>query len=147
MRALRLLLGAAGVAATAYGALLLWRLDLADLLDALLWLAAGVLVHDALVAPLTVLGVLALRRVVPVTWWTAVTVGTVVLLTVTVTAAPVLGRFGARPDNPTLLDRDYLGGWLLLAALVLAGVLVGVVVGRRRRRVARHPDQRVRLRR
>ena len=25
-------------------------------------------------------------------------------------AVPVLGRFGARPDNPTLLDRDYLGG-------------------------------------
>ncbi len=134
MTAARLLLGGAGVAATAYGALLLLRQDLADLLDALLWLAGGVVVHDALVAPLTVLGVLALRRVVPASWWTAVTVGAVVLLTVTVTAVPVLGRFGARDDNPTLLDRDYVGGWLLLAALVLLGVLLGGLAGRRRRR-------------
>ena len=35
----------------------------------------------------------------------------VVLRTVTVTAIPVLGPWGARPDNPTLLDRNYVAGW------------------------------------
>ena len=50
-------------------------------------------------------------------------VGFVVLGSVTLLAMPVLGRFGARPDNPTLLDRDYSVGlagagrrWSLVAA-------------------------------
>lgn len=115
--------GAVGVAAAAYGAVLLLALDLPDLLDAGLWLAGGVVLHDAVVAPLTVLATLGLRRVLPARSWTAVTAGLVVLLTVTLTAVPVLGRFGARPDNPTLLDRDYTGGWLVLALLVVLGTL------------------------
>ena len=48
----------------------------------------------------------------------------VVLGTVTLLAVPVLGRFGARPDNPTLLDRDYTAGWLVLAGLTLVAVVV-----------------------
>ena len=40
-------------------------------------------------------------------------VALVVLGSVTLLAVPVLGRFGARPDNPTLLDRDYSAGWLV----------------------------------
>lgn len=129
-RAIQGLVGLVGVAAGAYGALLLLDLDLPDLLDAGLWLAGGVVLHDAVVAPLTVLATLALRRVLPPRAWTAVTVGLLVLLTVTVTAVPVLGRFGARPDNPTLLDRDYPGGWLLLTLVVVVGTLVWALRGR-----------------
>ena len=124
--------GAVGVAAAAYGAVLLLALDLPDLLDAGLWLAGGVVLHDAVVAPLTVLATLGLRRVLPARSWTTVTVGLVVLLTVTLTAVPVLGRFGARPDNPTLLDRDYTGGWLVLALLVVLGTLAWSLSGRLR---------------
>ena len=40
-------------------------------------------------------------------------VGFVVLGSVTLLAVPVLGRFGARPDNATLLDRDYVVGWVV----------------------------------
>ena len=54
-------------------------------------------------------------------------VGFVVLGSVTLLAVPVLGRFGARPDNATLLDRHYLVAWLVLAALTRGG-------GRRRLR-------------
>ncbi len=132
MRALRLVLGALGLGAAAYGALLLARSDLADLLDVGLWLAGGVLVHDALVAPVTVVAVVLLRRVLAPAWRTPVTVGAVVLLCVSVTAVPVLGRFGARADNPTLLDRDYTGGWLLVAAVVLAGVVAAGLWSARR---------------
>lgn len=139
-RLARGLLGVAGLLAGGYGVLLLLRLSGADLLDVLLWMAAGLVVHDAVVAPLTVLAVLALRGVVPAAWRSPVVVGAVVLLTVTATAVPVLGRFGARPDNPTLLDRDYTAGWLLVAAVVLAGVLVAGVVSTMRRR--RRPEPR-----
>ena len=38
--------------------------------------------------------------------------GGVVLGSLTLLAIPVLGRFGERPDNATLLDRNYTVGWL-----------------------------------
>ncbi|MGY2874256.1 hypothetical protein ACVW00_001446 [Marmoricola sp. URHA0025 HA25] len=55
-----------------------------------------------------------------------VVTGAVVLGTVTLVAIPVLGRFGARADNPTLLDRNYLLGWLVVATLTV--VLVGAAL-------------------
>ena len=131
---LRMLLGALGVLMGAFGALRFLQLDLPDIVDAVLWLAGGVVLHDAVVAPLTLLLTVVLGRVVPDAWRSRVTVAAVVLLTVTAVAVPVLGRFGARSDNPSLLDRDYVGGWLVLAALVLVVTLVSGVVARRVRR-------------
>jgi hypothetical protein len=90
-----------------------------DVLAALVWLAGGVLLHDLVLAPLVVvLGVLAAAAL---PWWarSPAAAATVVLGSVTLMAVPVLGRFGARPDNPTLLDRPYLAGWLLFAGLLL----------------------------
>jgi hypothetical protein len=79
--------------------------------------------------------------------WKAVlaAVGAVVLVTVTVAVAPTLAGFGARPDNPTLLDRPYAQGWLVYAAVVVAGGVLGTTVGRaaRSRRSSRtHPSAR-----
>ena len=54
------------------------------------------------------------------------------LVTVTITAIPVLGKWGERPDNPTLLDRPYLLGWLIFAGLVLGTTLVSALLGSRR---------------
>jgi hypothetical protein len=45
-------------------------------------------------------------------------------------AVPVLGRWGANADNPTILDRNYTLGWLVVASLVLAGVVAGVLRAR-----------------
>lgn len=119
-----------GVGAMGVGARLLWGEGVAELPGIAGWLAGVVVVHDGLIAPLTVgLGV-ALVRLVPPRWRAATTGGLVVLATLTVLAIPVLGRFGARPDNPTLLDRPYLAGWLAVAAVTLGGVL-GWVLARR----------------
>lgn len=131
---LRLVIGALGVVMGAFGALRFLQLDLPDLVDAVLWLAGGVVLHDAVVAPLTILLTVALARVVPEAWRSRITVAAVVLLTVTAVAVPVLGRFGARSDNRSLLDRDYVGGWLVLAALVLVATLLAGVVARRLKR-------------
>jgi len=65
----------------------------------------------------------------------AAAAGAVILGTVTIMAIPVLGRFGARVDNSTLLDCPYLLGWLVVAGLVLAGVSLGATVARRRERI------------
>jgi hypothetical protein len=43
---------------------------------------------------------------------------------------PVLGRFGAKADNPTLLDRPY---WLGYAVVVTVVVALAAVSSRRRR--------------
>jgi hypothetical protein len=129
MTGARVVLGAAGVLVAGYGVLRLLELGWSNLVATVVWLAGGVLLHDGLLAPATIVvcavAVLALRSRA---WRAAAAGGLVVLGTVTLTAIPVLGRFGAKPDNPTLLDRPYVAGWLVVAALVLAG---SVLVGRR----------------
>jgi hypothetical protein len=135
----RLLIGAVGIVMAAFGVLRFLELGFPKIVDTVLWLAGGVVVHDAVIAPLTIgLTVLA-TRVVPPTARVRVTVALIVLATVTVTAVPVLGTFGARPDNPTLLPRNYLGGWLVFAALVVLTTLLARPVLRRLRRTRGKP--------
>jgi len=122
MTALRGLVGALGLAAAAFGAVQLLDLGWDNLVAAGTWLVAGVVLHDGVLAPVTI----AVGLLTTMVWCrlpAPVVVGAVVLATVTVTAVPVLGRFGARPDNSTLLDRNYVLGWLGVATLTV--VLVG----------------------
>lgn len=132
----RLLIGALGLAMGLFGALRFLQRDLDDIVDSVLWLAGGVAVHDAVIAPLTLaLGALG-ARVLPDAARTRVVLGLVVVATMTITAIPVLGRFGARADNSSLLDRNYTVGWLTVVALVVVGtLLVGRLTGRRANRL------------
>ncbi|MEO6510559.1 MAG: hypothetical protein ABIO16_06185 [Nocardioides sp.] len=125
----RLLIGAIGVAGAAYGA---WLLLQQDYLSTAVWLAVGVVLHDFVLVPLTLgLGWVAVR-VVPPGWRSPLAVGLLVLGSVTLMAVPVLGGWGANTDNATILDRHYVTGWLVVATLVLAGVVAGAVLSRRR---------------
>jgi hypothetical protein len=128
----RLLLGAVGVAMGAFGLLRFLQHDVSDIVDAVLWLAGGVVVHDGIIAPLTIGAIVLGRRVLPRRLWAVTAGGLVVLLTVTVTAIPVLGSFGTRADNPTLLDRNYALAWVVLALLVLAVSLLRLTPAWRR---------------
>ena len=129
----RLAIGAVGLLAGLYGAyLLLSRQDHDQLLSAAIWLGAGVVLHDFVLAPL-VLGVVFVgARLVPAGLRAPAVAGLVVLGTATLFALPVLGRFGERPDNPSLLNRHYGIGWLVLAGLVLLAVAAGGWWARRR---------------
>jgi hypothetical protein len=131
---LRLAVGLVGVLVGTYGAyLLLSRQDGDQLVNAAIWLASGVVLHDLVLAPV-VLGLVALgARLAPVPARVPAVAALVVLGTVTLLAIPVLGRFGARPDNPTLLDRDYTAGWLALAGVVVLTTVVASLVRSRRR--------------
>ncbi|MER7558252.1 hypothetical protein ABTZ46_15000 [Nocardioides sp. NPDC126508] len=128
MRKMRGGLIAVGTVGMAYGAwLLLSRQDLGQIVEVVLWLAAAVVVHDGILAPAVLaLGWLGGRLLPRAVARGAVTV--LVLLGPTVLVAiPVLGRFGAKADNPTLLDRDYTLGLLGFAVLcVCAGVAVAL---------------------
>jgi hypothetical protein len=134
MRAVRAVLGVVGVLLVLVGVhrlLVADRPDLPDLLDVALFLAAGVLVHDVVLAPLVVVaGALLLPRL-PGPARAPAAVGLVVLLSVTLVAVPVLGRFGAKADDPWLLDRPYGLLWLGLAVVVALVVLVATLLRRR----------------
>ncbi|TQK68636.1 hypothetical protein [Nocardioides sp. SLBN-35] len=137
---MRRLLVAVGVAAIGYGGwLVLTTVPPHRWFAVVLWLVAGVVVHDAVIAPVSLAAGWALDR-----WGVASAgrraardaIGTGLLLvgSLTLVAVPVLGGWGRRPDNPTLLDRDYVGGWLGVVALVVVGLGARslVVLGSRR---------------
>jgi hypothetical protein len=125
-------LGAVGVLLGLYGAWLLLSRG-HDLWNVLVWLGGGVVLHDAVLSvALLVLGVLVVR-VLPTVAQAPAVVGFVVLGSATLFAVPVLGRFGARPDNATLLDRNYVAGWLALAGITLVAVVTATLVRSRRR--------------
>jgi hypothetical protein len=133
---LRIVVGGLGLVVGAYGAyLLLSRQDADQLVNAAIWLASGVVLHDFVLAPLVLGLVVAGARVAPAAARVPAAAALVVLGATTLLAIPVLGRFGARPDNPTLLDRDYTAGWLALAGVVvLVTVVTSLVRSRRQRR-------------
>ena len=84
-----------------------------------MWLAPGWSLHDLVLTPWCWLIAAARRsRCCRPRPGRPAAVGLVVLGSVTLLAVPVLGRFGARADNPTLLDRDYLAGWLVRRLVV-----------------------------
>jgi hypothetical protein len=116
----------------AWGAWLIFDLGTASWLSLGLWLAGGVLGHDALLAPIVVvLGVLA-TRLAPSAARAPLAVALIVWGSITLVAVPVLGRFGALSDNPTLLDRPYQTSWLVLTGLVAAAVAATSLVRARR---------------
>ena len=127
----RAVLGAAGVLLTAYGVwLLLSRQDLERNLDVALWLAGGVLVHDGLLGSVVIVVSLLATRLLPAVARPAAGAGLVVLGSLTLLAVPFLGGFGREnaPDNPTLLDRDYTAGYLVLVATVIIVVVLPVLL-------------------
>jgi len=132
MRILRLAIGALGVAAGLFGAWSLREVDGADWPSLLSYLAGGVLAHDFVLSPVVVgLGLLT-AWLAPSAWRAPLAVALVVWGGLTVMAVPVLGRFGALADNPTLLDRPYLATWAVGTLLVLVAVaLAGAVRARR----------------
>lgn len=115
---MRLLLGTVGVALIGYGGVLLLENPGPTLLRIAVWAAAGVLLHDFVFAPLvTALGY-AGRRILPRAVWAPVAVAGLLSVTLVLLAVPVFDKPGARPTNPSVLDRDYpLGLWLALAAV------------------------------
>ncbi len=128
----RAALAVGGLALGIFGAWSLLRLGLLNLFWALLWLVGGVIGNDALLAAATLAAVAIGTRILP-SWARApAAAGLVVLGTVTLMAVPVLGRFGAKPDNPSLLDRSYGVGWLVLAGIVAVAVVAASAVTRRR---------------
>lgn len=129
----RIIIGAIGTVLGAYGAwLALTRQDLGQLVEIGIWLVAGVIAHDALIAGAVLLVSLLGRRLLPQAAQAPATLALILWGAITLAVIPVLGRFGGRADNPTLLDRPYLASWLVLTVVTVAVVVLASVIRTRR---------------
>ena len=131
LRTTRAVLLVAGVLVGTYGAVRLVGLGWANLVATAPWLAGVVVAHDAVLAPAVVLAGVAAARRLPRWSRRGALMVLVVWGSTTLLAVPTLGRFGAKRDNPTLLDRPYLAGWLAVTALLLVAAALLAVRDRR----------------
>lgn len=131
MTAARVAFIAAGTLLATYGGwLLVSRQDLDQIAGAVVWLVGGVLLHDAVLAPLTILLAALAARWLPDEVRRPAAVAMIVVGPLTLLAVPVLSGFGAKPGNAGLQDRPYLTSWLVLLALAVVAVAVAAVVVR-----------------
>ncbi|WP_067528477.1 hypothetical protein [Nocardia uniformis] len=131
MTAVRLLLAALGIWLAAMGVTDLLDMTRTDLLSIVFWFVGGILVHDAVFAPLCAALGVAAHRVLPARAWAPVACGAVATVTLVLIAVPVLAPGGANADNPTVRDRPYALG--LTIAVVTVWVLVAISTAASRR--------------
>jgi hypothetical protein len=136
--AVRLVLVALGVVVAGYGVVLLWDNPPVIIMRILVWAVVGVVLHDLIFAPLCVALGFAARRLIPGKWWPPIAIAAFCSVVLVFLAIPVYGRPGMRPDNMTVLDRDYpLGLWISLAAVWACVPLYYLVARLARVRAAR----------
>jgi hypothetical protein len=135
MRATRAIFGVVGVGFGLWGLWLMRDFTREQLVSIVIWLGGAVVLHDAVLAPITVLVGVAASRLLPGHFRAATAATFLVWATLTVTFVAVLSGQGGKPDNQTVLNRPYWLSWL-----VLTGVLAGfALVAARRRRVGSRP--------
>lgn len=140
----RIALGVAGGLLLAFGVFrLTTKLDGDHLLVLGVWLVASVVIHDGLVAPITVGTGLAVARVPPRGrryLQGALVVGALI----TVVALPLIDRQGTQPASKAILLRDYSSNLALLLGLTAGVALLLYIlrVLREHRTVANTPTNR-----
>ncbi|MEG9226052.1 hypothetical protein [Aeromicrobium sp. Sec7.5] len=132
MKAARALLVVAGVGFGLWGVWLMRDFTSERLVSAGIWLGGGIVVHDAVLAPLTIAIVVVVARLLPRYARAPMAIAFLVWSTLTVVFIPVLSGQGGKPDNDTILNRPYLASWLVLTAVLFAVALV-VALQRRSR--------------
>jgi hypothetical protein len=111
----RVVLVAVGLVIGGYGAVLVWENPPVIIMRIVAWALVGVVLHDLVFAPVCVALGFAGRRLIPGRWWPPVAVAAFCGVVLVFLAIPVYGKPGMRPDNMTVLDRNYpLGLWISL---------------------------------
>lgn len=127
MNAARVILVAVGVAVGAYGVLLVADNSTEVIIRIVVWALIGVLLHDAVFAPVCVALGFAGRRLLPHKWWTPVLVAALLTVVLVLLAIPVYNKPGQHLDNLTVLDRDYQAGFWIALAVVWGAALLYLV--------------------
>jgi hypothetical protein len=134
----RIALVVLGVLLGGYGAVLVWENPPVIIMRILVWALVGVVLHDLVFAPVCVVLGFAARRLIPGKWWPPIAVAAFCSVVLVFLAIPVYSKPGMRPDNMTVLDRNYpLGLWISLG-IVWACVLLYYLVVRLRKTTPLH---------
>jgi hypothetical protein len=122
MKAWRIILASAGIALGAFGAFrLVTEIPTYSLLILGVWLAAALVIQDAILAP-SVVGVgWLLRRYVPDRGRRYLQVALIMSALITVIAVPMIFLRGTQPAVKALLLRDY--GFNLILLIAIIGVI------------------------
>jgi hypothetical protein len=124
MTATRVLLAVAGIALGGYGALLVWQNPPVIIVRIVVWALVAVVVHDFVFAPLCAAAGWVGHRLIPAGSRSPIAVAVLCSVMLVLLAVPVYGRPGMRPDNMTVLDRDYPLGLAVSLGVVWLSVLV-----------------------
>ena len=120
----------AGRGIGAYGAVLLWENPPVIIMRILVWALVGVVLHDAVFAPVCVALGFVGRRLIPGKWWAPIALAVFCSVVLAFLAVPVYGKPGMRPDNMTVLDRNYPLGLSISLSVVWMCVLVYLLAAR-----------------
>jgi hypothetical protein len=105
-----------GLAVGVYGAVLVLDNPPVIIIRIVVWALVGIVLHDLVFAPICVALGFAGRRLIPGRWWPPIALAALCSVVLVFLAVPVYGKPGMRPDNMTVLDRNYkLGLWVSLA--------------------------------
>ena len=139
MRSIRLALVGGGVLLLAWGAFVMFdSVRLTRIPGVALWIAAAIVLHDAILAPIVFAFGIALRRVGRRTTGTVIAIvqGAIVLGSiVSLIAVPTMVAKNFAPANPTVLPLDYglnLGIFWLVLAVLTVGLSVWALLRERR---------------
>jgi len=127
MTAVRVTLWVIGVAVGLYGVVLVMEHSTQDIIRIVAWALIGVLLHDAVFAPVCLALGFAGRRILPHKWWTPVLVAGLLTVILVLLAIPVLSKPGLHLDNLTVLDRNYQAGFWIALAVVWGSALLYLV--------------------
>ncbi|MEX5633323.1 hypothetical protein [Parafrankia sp. FMc2] len=142
----RVLLVCAGLAALGYGlAGLVTHPRPVNLPNSTRWLAGGVLVHDLVLVPATVLVGLVLARFVPAPYRAVAQGALIVSASVALMCLPLWLGYGGTPGNPTTNPLPYRRNLALVLGAVWAAAAAIMILRavRRRRRHRRHRRHRL----
>lgn len=132
MRALRVLLGAAGVGLGLWGLWLMRDFTREQLTSEAFWLAGGVIVHDAILAPVVVAIGYGASRMLPGHFRRSTATAFLIWGTLSIAFLPVLSGQGGKPGNDTILGKPYVLSWAVMT-LMLVTYAVAVALWRRNR--------------
>jgi hypothetical protein len=130
----------AGWAIIAVGVIGLGRhLGTGGALDVGLWVVAGNIIHDLAVVPLAGAIAIAASLVVRPPWRTPLLAGLAISAVVVLFAVPLLGRYGAKPKNPSVLPLSYPSAVVTVLVVVWTAVALwcAAIAWQRRGRAGR----------
>ena len=108
-----------------------------DAIAVVTWVIGGNLFHDLFVVPVVMIVGVALAWLVREPWRTPIRAGVIASACVVVVAIPLLGGYGRKANNPTVLPLDYPSAVLTAVGIVwaLAAGWLAVRLVRRHRRL------------